>query len=37
MKFVPVDIDHCYERRVTEYEVPENFEKMKELAGVLSK
>lgn len=36
MNFVPVDISHGYERRIPEYEVPENFEKMKELATVLS-
>lgn len=37
MDFTPVDITHGYERRVPEYNVPENFDKMKELAGVLSK
>ena len=37
MDFHPVDINHGYERRIPEYDVPNNFEKMKELAALLSK
>lgn len=37
MDFKPVDIDHGFERTVPEYSKPENFEKMKELAAILSK
>lgn len=37
MNFYPVDISHGYERRMPEYTVPNNFEKMKELAQLLSK
>lgn len=36
MDFNPVDIDHGFPRTKPEYEKPANFEKMKELAGVLS-
>ena len=36
MDFNPVDINHCFERTVPEYERPANFDKMKELAAVLS-
>lgn len=36
MDFHPVDINHGYERAVPEFEIPENFEKMKELAARLS-
>ena len=37
MDFNPVAIDHGFERTVPEYEKPENFNKMKELAAILSK
>ena len=36
MDFKPVDINHGFERTIPEYEKPANFEKMKELATVLS-
>ena len=36
MNFNPVNIDHGFERTIPEYEKPVNFEKMKELAAVLS-
>ena len=36
MDFKPVDINHGFERTVPEYEKPINFEKMKELASILS-
>lgn len=36
MDFHPVDINHGYERAVPEFDIPGNFEKMKELAALLS-
>ena len=36
MNFKPLDINHGFPRTVPEYNKPEQFEKMKELAGVLS-
>lgn len=36
MDFSIVDISHGFERRVPEYSVPENFDKMKQLAAILS-
>jgi len=36
MDFNPVDINHGFERTWPEYSKPKNFEKMKELATVLS-
>lgn len=36
MDFHPVNINHGYERAVPEYDIPDNFEKMKELATLLS-
>ena len=37
MDFNPVDINHGYPRVVPEFKKPENFEKMKQFAAVLSK
>ncbi|WP_287622091.1 ATP-grasp fold amidoligase family protein [Parabacteroides sp.] len=37
MDFQPVDISHGYERTIPEYDIPKNFEKMKELAALLSR
>lgn len=37
MDFHPVDINHGFERTIPEYDIPDNFEKMKELATLLSK
>ena len=37
MDFHPVNINHGFERTTPEYSKPENFEKMKELAAILSK
>ena len=37
MNFNPVDITHGFERKYPEYQIPDNFEKMKELASTLSK
>ena len=37
MDFKPIDINHGFERTVPEYSKPENFEKMKGLAAILSK
>lgn len=37
MDFNPVGIDHGFERVVPEFNKPSNFEKMKELAAILSK
>lgn len=37
MDFQPVNINHGFERTIPEYGVPDNFEKMKELAAILSK
>lgn len=37
MDFHPVDINHGYERTIPEYDIPDNFEKMKELATLLSR
>ncbi len=36
MNFTPVDINHSFPRRIPEFEKPNDFEKMKELAGKLS-
>ena len=36
MDFKPVDINHGFERTVPEYSKPDNFEKMKEIAAILS-
>lgn len=36
MEFRPLDINHGFPRTVPEYEKPKQFEKMKELAGILS-
>lgn len=36
MNFSPVYIDHGFERTVPEYDKPQNFEKMKEIATILS-
>ena len=36
MDFNPVDISHNFERKKPEHKVPENFQKMKEFASVLS-
>lgn len=36
MDFKPVDINHGFERTIPEYERPANFDKMKELAAILS-
>lgn len=36
MEFKPLDIEHGFPRTVPEYEKPQQFEKMKELAGILS-
>lgn len=36
MDFHPLDIDHGFPRTTPEYEKPAEFEKMKELAGILS-
>lgn len=37
MEFVPVDIDHGYPRHQPEFDKPIQFDKMKELASILSK
>lgn len=37
MDFVPVNINHGFERTIPEYNKPDNFDKMKELASILSK
>ena len=37
MDFQPVNINHGFEQTIPEYGVPDNFEKMKELAAILSK
>ena len=37
MDFRPVDISHNFDRVQPEYDKPDNFEKMKELAAILSK
>ena len=37
MNFNPVEINHGFERRVPEFDKPSNFEKMKEIAAILSK
>ena len=36
MDFRPVDLNHGFERKKPEYECPQNFELMKELASILS-
>jgi len=36
MQFQPVDINHGFERTIPEYAKPDNFEKMRELAVILS-
>ena len=36
MDFNPVAINHGFERTIPEYEKPDNFEKMKEIAAKLS-
>lgn len=36
MEFKPLDINHGFPRTIPEYEKPDQFEKMKELAGILA-
>ena len=36
MDFKPLDIDHGFPRTIPEYDKPKQFEKMKELAGILA-
>jgi hypothetical protein len=37
MEFKPVNINHGFERTIPEYQKPVNFDKMKELAGIISR